>query len=172
MNDEKDRLGDKLYQIELAREDQWAHRLDERILEKLRRKFARMLACPRCGSSFIDARISIGIGAAICPNGHGAWVGGRALEQLRLQLEAAAAIHRETLGEKLFGEIILYIRHRHPKSIECPECGCPLASEAAIAPGVWALTAMACPKGHGAWIDADVLEEIRTRLDSSIARRQ
>jgi hypothetical protein len=96
----------------------------------------------------------------------------RAFEQLRLQLEAAAAIHRETLGEKLFGEIILYMRHRHPKSIECPECGSPLATEAAIAPSVWTLTAMACPKGHGAWIDAKVLEEIRTRLGNAMVSRQ
>jgi Zn-finger nucleic acid-binding protein len=169
MTDEKDRLGNRLHQIELAREDLWAHRHDEQILKELRRKYATILACPRCKSALTDIGISISIRAATCPNGHGAWLDRRAVEQIRVQLATAAAIHRETLGEKLFGEIILYMRHRHPGSIECPECGARLAIEAAISPGAWTLTAMACPKGHGAWVSQDMLAEVRTRFGNAVA---
>jgi hypothetical protein len=41
MADEKDRLGDKLYEAEMARENQWARQRDAEILERLRRKYAR-----------------------------------------------------------------------------------------------------------------------------------
>ncbi|MGH7931779.1 MAG: hypothetical protein ACREQN_01290 [Candidatus Binataceae bacterium] len=36
--DEKDRLGDKLRDVEKAREDQWAHERDRELIEKLRKK--------------------------------------------------------------------------------------------------------------------------------------
>jgi len=36
--DEKDRLGDKLHDVEKAREDQWAHERDKELIEKLRKK--------------------------------------------------------------------------------------------------------------------------------------
>ena len=169
MTDEKDRLGNRLHQIELAREDLWARRRDEQILKELQRKYATILACPRCRSALTDIGISISIRAAMCPNGDGAWLDRRAVEQIRLKLANADAIHRETLGEKLFGEIILYMHHRHPSAIECPECGLRLATEAAIIPGVWTLTAMACPKGHGAWVSHDILAEIRTRFGNAVA---
>ncbi len=61
MSDEKDRLGDKLHQVDAAREDQWAHQRDEEILEKLRRKYVKAIACPQCGQN-LEARVAIGVG--------------------------------------------------------------------------------------------------------------
>jgi hypothetical protein len=38
MDDSKDRVGDKLHDIEKAREEQWARERDKELLEKLRHK--------------------------------------------------------------------------------------------------------------------------------------
>jgi Zn-finger nucleic acid-binding protein len=102
-----------------------------------------------------------------CPSRHGAWADWETLEQLRARLENAAAIHPESLGAKVFDEIVDELSHRHPKEIDCPDCGSRLAARAAIAPGSAGLAGMACPKNHGAWIDQDMLAEIRNRLDSA-----
>ena len=45
--DAKDRFGDKLHDVEHAREEQWAHQRDEELLEKLRKKGDDAL-CPQC----------------------------------------------------------------------------------------------------------------------------
>jgi hypothetical protein len=55
MSDEKDRLGDKLQQAEMARENQWARQRDAEILERLRRKYIKAINCPQCGKQ-LDAR--------------------------------------------------------------------------------------------------------------------
>lgn len=166
MSDQKDRLGDKLHQVESAREDQWAHQRDEKILEKLRRKYVKPIACPQCGQN-LEARVAIGAGGMACPSRHGAWADQETLLQLRARLENAAAIQHKSLGEKVFGEIVEEMRHKHPKEIDCPDCGSRLAARAAIAAGSAGLAGMACPKGHGAWIDQDMLAEIRRRLDGA-----
>ena len=169
MSDEKDRLGDKLHHAEMARENQWARQRDAEIIERLRRKYVKAINCPQCGDR-LDARVAIGVGGMACPSHHGAWADGEALEQLRARLENAAAIHHESLGEKVFvglGEIVEDLRHRHPKEIDCPDCGARLDARAAITPGAAGLAGMACPNRHGAWVDQDILREIRKRLDTA-----
>jgi Zn-finger nucleic acid-binding protein len=101
-----------------------------------------------------------------CPSRHGAWGDREALEQLRARLENAAATHPVSLGEKVF-DIVEELHHKHRKRIDCPDCGSQLAAQAALAPGSAGLAGMACPKGHGAWIDQGMLAEIRKRLDAA-----
>ena len=45
---EKDRLGDKLHDVEAAREDQWARQRDAELLKKIRERPDK-LHCPKCG---------------------------------------------------------------------------------------------------------------------------
>ena len=171
MADEKDRLGDKLHQVEMARENQWARQQDAELLEKLRRKYAKPIHCPQCGKT-LDARVAIGVGGMACPDHHGAWGDDEALMQLAARLENAAAIHHGSLGEKVaveLGTLVEEMRHRHPTEIDCPDCGARLAPRAAIAPGTGGLAGMDCPNQHGAWIDQDMLAEIRKRLDVAAA---
>ncbi len=173
MSDEKDRLGDKLHHAEIARENQWARQRDEEILEKLRLKYSKAIKCPLCGDR-LDARVAIGVGGMACPRHHGAWLDAEALEQFHARLGNAAAIHHDSLGEKVFvglGEIVEDMRHRHPKEIDCPDCGARLAARAAVAPGETGLAGMACRNGHGAWIDQDMLREVRKRLDTVAGKR-
>ncbi len=167
MADEKDRLGDKLHHAERAREDQWARQRDDEIIERLRRKYVKPIHCPQCGRN-LDARVAIGVGGMACPLHHGAWGDEEALTQIAARLENAAAIHHESLGEKAFihvSERVEDLRHKHPKEIDCPDCGARLAAKAAISPGGEGLVGMACPRRHGAWIDQNMLDEIRRRLD-------
>jgi Zn-finger nucleic acid-binding protein len=171
MSDEKDRLGDKLHQAEMARENQWARQNDAELIERLRRKYVKAVDCPHCGAR-LDARVAIGVGGMACSSHHGAWVDGEALEQLSARLEKVAAIHHESLGERVsvgLAEIVERLRHRHPKEIDCPDCGAKLDARVAMTPGVGglALAGIACPNGHGAWIDQEMLREIRTRLDTA-----
>ena len=91
-----------------------------------------------------------------------------ALGQIAARLKNAAAIHHESLGEKAFiqvSELVEDLRHKHPKEIDCPDCGNRLDAKAAISPGGEGLVGMACPHRHGAWIDQNMLAEIRKRLD-------
>lgn len=169
MSDEKDHLGDKLHQAEMARENQWARQRDAEIIERLHRKYVKAINCPQCGDR-LDARVAIGVGGMACPSHHGAWADDEALERLRARLENAAAIHHESLGEKVFvglGEIVENLRHRYPKEIDCPDCGARLEAKAAISRGAAGLAGMACPNRHGTWIDQDMLREIRKRLDTA-----
>jgi Zn-finger nucleic acid-binding protein len=169
MADQKDRLGSKLHDVERAREDQWARQRDEEILEKLRQKYSKAIDCPQCGHR-LDARVAIGVGGMACPSHHGAWVDAEALEQFRARLANAAAIHHDSLGEKFFvglEEIVDNLRHKHPYEIDCPDCGTRLRAKAPTTPGEVGLAEMACPKGHGAWIDQEMLREIRKRLDAA-----
>ncbi len=72
---EKDRLGDKLHDVEAAREDQWAHQRDQELLEKMRKKLGpgAALQCPRCKRP-LEARAQNGVGMLACPGGDGAWL--------------------------------------------------------------------------------------------------
>jgi hypothetical protein len=91
-----------------------------------------------------------------------------------LRLENAAAIHHESLGEMLFAglnAVVEDLRRRHPAEIDCPDCGFKLDATAAISPGAAGLGGMACPNRHGAWIDQQMLAEIRRRLDVAAASR-
>ncbi len=103
-----------------------------------------------------------------CPLHHGAWGDEEALGQIAARLKNAAAIHHESLGEKAFigvSELVEDLHHKHPKEIDCPDCGTRLDAEAALSPGAAGLAGMACPNRHGAWIDSNMLAEIRRRLD-------
>ncbi|MGC2493235.1 hypothetical protein [Candidatus Binatus sp.] len=167
MVDEKDRLGDKLHQAERAREGQWARQLDAEIIERLRRKYLKPIHCPECGQN-LEARVAIGVGGMACPLRHGAWGDEEALMQIAARLKNAAAIHHESLGEKVFVEVsglVEDLRHKHPKEVDCPDCGARLAPRAAISAGAAGLAGMACPNNHGAWLDQNMLAEIRRRLD-------
>jgi hypothetical protein len=94
-NGEKDKLGEKLHDLEAARENEWAHRRDQELLEKMRQaarenqaageriqesidelsnKLEAVAVCPECEQELVpntDARI----GGMICPQKHGAWLG-------------------------------------------------------------------------------------------------
>ena len=81
MVDEKDRLGDKLHEAEMARENQWARQRDAEILERLRRKYVKSIKCPQCGEK-LDAQVAIGLGGMACRRRHGAWADHETLTQL------------------------------------------------------------------------------------------
>jgi hypothetical protein len=81
MNDQKDRYGDKIHELEKAREDQWAREQDRRLLEKMRASQHPVLHCPRCEVKLV-AQVGGELSIMVCPNGHGGWVEGAALERL------------------------------------------------------------------------------------------
>ena len=81
MDDQRDRFGDKIHELEKAREDQWAREQDRALLEKMRTRQQPVLNCPRCEAQLIS-RPGAGLTLMACPNGHGAWVEGAALERL------------------------------------------------------------------------------------------
>ena len=170
MSDQRDRLGDKLHLAEVARENEWARQRDAEIIHRLREKYLKPISCPQCGQR-LDARVAIGVGGMACPSHHGAWGDEKTLEQLRARLENAAAIHPESLGERVFvglSTIVEDLRHRHPDEIDCPDCGARLEAKGATGKGAVGLAGMSCPNRHGAWIDQDMLREIRRRLDTAI----
>ena len=165
MDDQKDRLRDILDRSEQARENQWARQRDAEIIEKLRQRYARPIHCPQCGKN-LDARVAIGIGGMACPDNHGAWCDEEALNQITGRLTNAAAIHHASPGEKTSSALAeLVEKARHPKEIDCPDCGTRLKAEAGLTPGAEGLAGMACPNRHGAWLDQDMVAEIRERLD-------
>ena len=81
MSDEKDRLGDKLHDVEKAREDQWAREEDRRLLDKLRQRQTADLHCIQCNSKLVP-RAAAGVVIMTCPNNHGGWLDAEALSQL------------------------------------------------------------------------------------------
>jgi hypothetical protein len=81
MDDQKDRFGDKIHDLEKVREDQWAREHDRALLEKIRARRHLSLNCPRCEAQLV-AQAGGELTIMACPNGHGAWLEGAALEQL------------------------------------------------------------------------------------------
>jgi Transcription factor zinc-finger len=81
MSDERDRLGDKLHDVEKAREDQWARQQDQQLLEKLRQRQAAEVLCPQCNSKLVP-RVVGGIAILACPSDHGAWLDAESLRHL------------------------------------------------------------------------------------------
>ncbi len=77
-DDNKDRLGSKLHDVEKAREDQWARQLDTELLEKMRKRLSQT-ACPHC-KQFLVAKTEHGVPMHACPGGHGAWLDEPALK--------------------------------------------------------------------------------------------
>jgi hypothetical protein len=84
MDDEKDRFGQKLHDIEKAREDQWARERDQRLLEKLRERQTAELHCPKCNSVLVP-RVVSGLALLACPSGHGVWLDQESVKYLAKQ---------------------------------------------------------------------------------------
>ena len=72
VGDNKDRLGNKLHDVEAARENQWARQSDEKLLEQMRERLHQH-ACPHC-KKFLVAKTENGVHLHACPDGHGAWL--------------------------------------------------------------------------------------------------
>ncbi len=83
MSDEKDRFGEKLHDVEKAREDQWARERDRELLEKLRtrRAAAGDLHCLQCQAQLVPQAAN-GMALMACPNGHGAWLDAESLRHV------------------------------------------------------------------------------------------
>jgi len=81
MDDQKDRFGDKIKDLEKVREDQWAREQDRLLLEKMRAQQRPTFHCPRC-----EAQLAAQSGGELtimaCPNGHGGWLEGPEFERL------------------------------------------------------------------------------------------
>ena len=78
MADEKDRLGNKLRDVEKAREDQWARQHDQDLIEKMSKRLSKT-ACPQC-KQFLVPKTEWGVSMSACPDGHGAWLDEPALK--------------------------------------------------------------------------------------------
>src|SRR6516162_9665299 len=78
--DQKDRYGDKLRDVEHAREEQWAHQRDQELLEKLRKKGEDAL-CPQCRKPLV-AETRAGVAMMACAHKHGAWLRAEMLDAL------------------------------------------------------------------------------------------
>jgi hypothetical protein len=80
-DDSMDRFGDKIHDLEKAREDQWAHQHDQDLIEKMRHRHEG-LKCPECGEP-LDAEATLGAGAMVCLKQHGAWLDWDSLQRVR-----------------------------------------------------------------------------------------
>jgi hypothetical protein len=87
----RDRFGDKIHDVEKAREDQWARQQDQEIIEKMRNRHPHM-KCPECGEP-LDPEAEIGIGAMVCSKHHGLWLDWDMLQKVR-HLLIAKELHR------------------------------------------------------------------------------
>jgi hypothetical protein len=85
-DDSRDRFGDKIHDLERAREDQWAHQQDQQLIEKMRQRHPNM-KCPECGEQ-LDPEAEIGIGAMVCLKSHGLWLDWDMLQKVRHLLVA------------------------------------------------------------------------------------
>ncbi len=83
--DEKDRFGEKLRDVEHAREEQWAHQRDQELLEKLRKKGDQAL-CPQCRTPLV-AETRGGVAMMACTDKHGAWLRAEVLETVLSRLK-------------------------------------------------------------------------------------
>jgi len=89
--DEKDRLGNKLRDLEKAREDQYAAERDRELIEKLRQKKGELreaateatvtmgVMCPRCHRGLLP-KVQGTITIMVCPEDDGAWFDAEALK--------------------------------------------------------------------------------------------
>lgn len=90
-NGEKDKLGEKLHDVEAARENEWARKHDQELLEKLREAQhgdvakragqAQAPICPECKQELVP-NTNQRIGGMICPQRHGAWFGWDTVAQI------------------------------------------------------------------------------------------
>lgn len=92
MNSEKDRFGDKLHEVEKAREDLFFAERDRELLAKLRASSAAAGACPSCGAA-LEVREEAPLRLRVCPSGHGVWIAAEDVAGLG-EAGAAAAFER------------------------------------------------------------------------------
>jgi len=92
VNSEKDRLGDKLHEVEKAREDLFFAERDRELLAKLRTAQAATGACPSCGAA-LEPREEAPLRLRVCPSGHGGWIAAEDQGSLG-EAGAAAAFER------------------------------------------------------------------------------
>ena len=85
MDGERDRFGTKIHEAEKAREDEWAHKRDQELLERMRHKPAESILCPKCAQP-TGHETHGAIAFAVCPNHHGAWLDEAALEAVLKRL--------------------------------------------------------------------------------------
>jgi len=98
VSDEKDRFGDKIRDLEKAREDQWAAQRDRELLERLRRKQAELkqavsaaaetmgALCPRCHHPLVKTEQK-GLTILSCPEDGGGWLDQAELKSLLQRLK-------------------------------------------------------------------------------------
>ena len=89
--DDKDRFGEKLKDVERAREDQYFAERDRKLVAKLRHategeqeavlKEAARMRCPKCGTHLQHHKFH-DIAAAECPDCHGMWLDQGELEKI------------------------------------------------------------------------------------------
>ena len=82
MTNEKDTLGQKLRDAEAALEDQWARQHDAELLEQIRKKLRSTFHCLKCGKT-LERRQLGATRLFACPEDHGAWLDGSALDLIR-----------------------------------------------------------------------------------------
>lgn len=85
MDGERDRFGSKIQDAEKAREDEWARKQDQELLDRMRHKAADKILCPRCAQPTV-AETRVGVALAACPNHHGAWLEESALQDVLKRL--------------------------------------------------------------------------------------
>lgn len=90
-SDEKDRFGDKLREVERAREEQFFKKRDEELISKLREKkddvaeteaqAASQDRCPKCGTP-LQRREYLEVEVDECPSCGGVWLDQGELEEI------------------------------------------------------------------------------------------
>ena len=91
MSEEKDRYGDKLREVERAREDKYFADRDRELIEKLQQQSSTPAdaptgldsrgRCPKCGQRLVPAT-HLGVTVDECPVCHGMWLDKGELEQI------------------------------------------------------------------------------------------
>jgi hypothetical protein len=97
--DQKDRFGDKLRDLERAREDKYFAERDRELIEKLRADKAQAVLCPVCLTNMSkqhEEKVSL----HSCGSGHGVWL---SAEELALAAEPANAPLFSRLVARLTG---------------------------------------------------------------------
>jgi hypothetical protein len=87
-DDEKDRLGDKLRDLERAREDKYFADRDRELVEKMRHRPEEpkttpqaQIACPKCRVALTQAKY-LGVTVEECPSCGGVWLDKGELQEL------------------------------------------------------------------------------------------
>jgi Zn-finger nucleic acid-binding protein len=83
-------------------------------------------------------------------------------DRLGEKLQQRGRVEENNWARQHEEELIAKLREKYTKPIKCPVCSETLDPRAAIGLG-----GMACPMQHGAWLQLDALEALRTRLENA-----